>query len=202
MSLKWMSNFLFLSLMVCFAYLLATVSLQLIAMLSPAPSNMLNGTTDKHPLIIKQAPSYSPQLAPYHLFGTPEKKAVSTKRNIPSPVKETKLNIKLLGVLNGESSVAVIKFRGKQRAYKEGDILIGSESLHHAVQLVSVEDNYIVISNNGIEEKITLPGKKQNNQLIISVSQPVSPVDSIILNNTDGSESYHGSPRPVAEHGS
>jgi|GEM_PF-3566463 len=78
-----------------------------------------------------------------------------------SPVKKTTLNLRLTGLIKGEHSVAVIIYKGQQRAYLPGDFIVNAARLK--VQLDQVQHSYVIIINNGVQERLNLP--KLNDKL-------------------------------------
>jgi len=91
------------------------------------------------------------------LFGQPIKARATVVNKIAAPKKlqKTKLNIRLTGLLNGDPSVAVIVYKGEQGAYLVNEYIVHSN--HLKVQLDSIEHNFVIISNNGIQERLSLP---------------------------------------------
>jgi len=91
------------------------------------------------------------------LFGQPIKALATVVNKIAAPKKlqKTKLNIRLTGLLNGDPSVAVIVYKGEQGAYLVNEYIVHSN--HLKVQLDSIEHNFVIISNNGIQERLSLP---------------------------------------------
>ena len=92
-----------------------------------------------------------------HLFGQPVKAQARAVNKTPSPktLQKTKLNIRLTGLLIGDTSVAVIVYKGQQGAYLVDEYIVRSN--HLKVQLDSIQRNYVIISNNGIQERLSLP---------------------------------------------
>jgi len=92
------------------------------------------------------------------IFGshTPSQKIATLTINTNiSPVKKTALKLRLTGLIKGEHSVAVIIYKGQQRAYSPGDFIVISTHLN--VQLDQVQHNYVTIINNGVQERLNLP---------------------------------------------
>ncbi len=66
-------------------------------------------------------------------------------------VKKTRLNLKLLGVLvSPQMSVAIISKSGKSESYAVG------EEIQRGVELEEVHPEFVVISNNGLLEKLQM----------------------------------------------
>ncbi|MCJ8340998.1 MAG: hypothetical protein MJK10_21250 [Pseudomonadales bacterium] len=92
-----------------------------------------------------------------HLFGQPPSvnPVTVTKSIAPKKLQKSKLNIRLTGLLNGRPSVAVIVHKGAQGAYLINEYIVKTKKLH--VQLTSIHNNYVIISNNGTQERLSLP---------------------------------------------
>jgi len=109
------------------------------------------------------------------IFGsnTPSQKVISLKiKTNNSPVKKTTLNLRLTGLIKGEHSVAVIIYKGQQRAYLPGDFIVNTIRLK--VQLDQVQHSYVTIINNGVQERLNLPklnDKLRANTGILRVAQ-------------------------------
>lgn len=73
-------------------------------------------------------------------------------------IKQTRLNIQLLGLVHGTNSVAVVNYEGKQGAYLVGEV-IGKKG-GREVSLATIEADHVIIYNNGEPEKLLLPKDK------------------------------------------
>jgi len=107
------------------------------------------------------------------IFGsnTNSQKVVTLKIQSNSPVKKTTLKLRLTGLIKGEHSVAVIIYKGQQRAYLPGDFIVNAARLK--VQLDQIQHSYVTIINNGVQERLNLP--KLNDKL--SANTGISRVD-------------------------
>jgi type II secretory pathway component PulC len=91
----------------------------------------------------------------------PQKKVVAVKKTAPvKVVAKTKLNLKLTGLITSDISVAVVIYNGQQRPYLLDEFIVNTDRLK--VQLISVLDDHIIVENNGVKERLSLP--KNNNQ--------------------------------------
>ena len=92
-----------------------------------------------------------------HLFGQPASvNPVTVIKSIaPKKLQKSKLNIRLTGLLNGRPSVAVIVYKGAQGAYLIDEYIVKTKQLQ--VQLASIHNNYVIINNNGTQERLSLP---------------------------------------------
>lgn len=125
-----------------------------------------------------------------NLFGTEAAQTAAKQPPKPTPktdtsnIKETRLNIQLHGLVHGEKGVAVISYSGKQGAYAVGDRIDRGQS--RKIELTEIAAHYVIISNNGIAEKLTLPEKKKPKQKAVSQAVQVSTDRSMSLNlNTE-----------------
>lgn len=158
MTLNRMSNILFFFLLILCGYVLYKVSWQISDLFSEMSYVQLPidvNNTQATDLVPDK--SYAEGINPYHLFGKVlDKKPV--KVDTPSVIREMRLNIKLLGIANGLNSVAVVDFSGRQGAFREGEMI--KQSPQQKIKLSQIEDGFIVISNNGVDEKLVLPKQK------------------------------------------
>ncbi len=91
-----------------------------------------------------------------HLFGQPLKpQAVAVQKPPPKELQNSKLDIRLTGLLNGDPGVAVIIYKGAQGAYLVDEHIVNSNSLK--VRLASIHHNYVIIINNDAQERLSLP---------------------------------------------
>jgi len=118
------------------------------------------------------------------LFGQPIKARATVVNKIAAPKKlqKTKLNIRLTGLLNGDPSVAVIVYKGEQGAYLVNEYIVHSN--HLKVQLDSIEHNFVIISNNGIQERLSLPQSNtktlaQTGIIVKSAAASAAPKNSV-----------------------
>jgi len=96
-----------------------------------------------------------------------EAAATNTVMSLPikqqKNVKQTKLNLRLTGLIKGNPSVAIIVYKGLQRSYLPGDFIVNSS--RQKVQLDQVQHNYVTIINNGVQERLNLPKLKSTSSL-------------------------------------
>ena len=92
-------------------------------------------------------------------------------------IRQTRLNIQLLGLIYGEPSVAVISFEGKEGAYRIGEPL-GKEG-GRDVSLASVEQDHVIIYNNGVPEKLLLPKATEQRSSVARASSPSASEEAI-----------------------
>lgn len=86
-----------------------------------------------------------------YFFGKPEPKAVETPQVNVEAIKETRLNLSLIGVLDmGDQGVAIFKRSGNTFMVSEG------EDIQPQVQLIDVMPNQVIIENRGVQERLEL----------------------------------------------
>ena len=163
MPLKRISQLIFVLILLLCAYVLAQLSWQVIALFYPNTTQTFN--TISSPKISQTIPSqqdYLQRIRAANLFGTPvdnikdsPPKAIVKTDNI----RETRLNITLLGLIKGDNSVAVVNYQGKQGAYKENEWI--ADQGRTKVRLISIETDHIIIENNSVPEKLLLPDAKR-----------------------------------------
>ncbi len=109
-----------------------------------------------------------------NLFGTSEPTKAVTKTVVKpaKEIKQTKLNLQLVGLIKGLNSVAVIIYNARQGAYAPGDYIVNKSNLK--VKLISVMNDYVVISNNAVQERLTLPKKAIKAASQVGISQNTS----------------------------
>ena len=113
--------------------------------------------------ITRDSNQYISAIMSGYLFGAPASVKPLSKLEIAVSaikLKNTKLNLRLTGLILGEKSVAVITYKGKQGAYAVGEFIVNNNRL--VVKLSSVHQDFVTIVNNGIEERLLLPKFKQN----------------------------------------
>jgi len=97
--------------------------------------------------------SASANITPIYLLGRPSVSDASTKeKNRFETVTETKLNLKILGVLSvsEERGVAIIQ-SGSQTL-----LVATGEKIQRGVYLEAVHSEYVVIDHNGVSEKLVM----------------------------------------------
>jgi general secretion pathway protein C len=88
--------------------------------------------------------------SPTYLFGRNQEEAKTVVVE-QKKVKKTRLNLQLLGVMvTPKMSVAIISKAGKSESYAL------EESIQRGVVLKEVHQDYVVISNNGLNEKLQM----------------------------------------------
>ncbi len=95
------------------------------------------------------------------LFGAVDQPAKAEQSSADN-VRESRLNIKLLGVVAGDNGngVAVLAHDGKVRSYRSGDAL----DMSRKVTLHSVYPMFVLIEHGGIRERIALKNKPGANK--------------------------------------
>ncbi|MBF6057979.1 MULTISPECIES: type II secretion system protein GspC [Thiomicrorhabdus] len=89
-----------------------------------------------------------------YLFGKPEQKVEKSAVVSQQPIQESRLNIKLIGLLKtADGGVAVVKDGGETKVVAVG------EELRDQVELVEVLRDSVVVSNRGVLEEIPLQGR-------------------------------------------
>lgn len=100
-----------------------------------------------------------------------------------APIKDTKLDIKLLGLVNGDTNIAVIAYLRKQATYSVDDYIVKSSAL--TVQLSAIFKDHIVINHNGTKERLKLPELNQQGQFIKKLSMVKAADDASVINLKD-----------------
>ena len=89
--------------------------------------------------------------SPVYLFGKVDKVAMTKPVVLEENVKKSRLNLKLLGVLLSPSmSVAIIENKGQSNSYAI------DEEIQKNVVLQDVYEDYVLISNRGVLEKLEM----------------------------------------------
>ena len=103
----------------------------------------------QHNAELNRAESLSP--SPIYLFGRAEKQVYQPKVKTQEEVKKTRLNLKLLGVLVAPGfGIAIIENKGQSESYSL------DETIQKGVVLKEVYPDYVVISHNGLLEKLQM----------------------------------------------
>lgn len=90
-------------------------------------------------------------ISPITLFGRSQTKKSTNQTLAEKDVKKTRLNLKLLGSLVGpDFGVAIIENKGKSESYSL------EENIQKGVILKEVYPDYVVISHNGLLEKLQM----------------------------------------------
>lgn len=139
---------------------LAQLVWKIVALTSPSAAYTPSNMTDSP--VTKTAINNSNDLQSIisaHIFGAPKSIKTVPINIIPSTtaLKKTQLNLRLSGLIKGNKSVAVIIYQGQQRPYAPGDFIVNTKRLK--VQLAAVYHSYVIIINNGVEERLSLPKK-------------------------------------------
>lgn len=195
---KRMSWLIFLLVSITCAYLLAKLTWQAVSFLVIKPDDNLfqSAPTQSTELNKPQTNALFSTIKQYNLFGAAFVKTTRTPlttTTLNKPIQQTRLNIQLLGLIKGINSVAVINFEGDQSAYRESDII--SNKGNHRVILLEIRTDHIVIENNGVPEKLLLPGKKKSNTGIATKRQSSPP--SVNLNSKEVQKLIGGDARQV-----
>ena len=184
MPVKRISSTLFFLLSALIAVALAHVAWAVIELASPkgalvpqaANNNLTNTVSESTEL--QQAVALIKNSA---LFGKSDVKNTASPIKQPvlneEEIRQTRLNIQLLGLIYGDPSVAVISFEGKEGAYRIGEPL-GKEG-GRDVSLASVERDHVIIYNNGVPEKLLLPKDTQPSSPIARTGTTAQSEDSI-----------------------
>jgi general secretion pathway protein C len=146
--------------------------------------NMSAGIDD-----LNRSAGYVSSIISNHLFGNPLKNKTLDKPK-PAPVikqlKNTTLSLRLTGLIEGKKSAAVIIYKGKQGAYAPNEFIVSNKRLK--VRLASVHHNFVIIINNGVEERLTLPkldkSAQEPNGIVLSVSSDTKKKEITTIHQT------------------
>ena len=154
MTLRWM-NYL---LIILFAWFLAGLIWKLWLLQKPVPGlvSLQLGpvTTDA-----SEKRFDSQQIRAAALFGQVVKTEQKQPEKPTEKVVDTRLNIKLLGVLSGEFNAAIISYQGRQGSFRVADYLDGKS---RAIRLLEIHSSHVIISNRGKRERLALPKRRTN----------------------------------------
>ena len=112
-----------------------------------------------------------------HIFGVAgEKKVVQRTREVA--VKDTNLNLKLLGIYSAEpadQALAIISANGKpEEVFRVGETIIGGASLAEVHQTKVVIDNGGVLENLALPEKVASTGRNAGAANLPGASLPAA----------------------------
>lgn len=180
-------------------FILALLAAYLLAGLTWQIYDLVSGTnTPQLPKVeVQQAPQTPTNtrnllrtIQQANLFGVEPKKSAPkpapkvVQKTDTSNIKETRLNIQLQGLVHGEKGVAVITYSGKQGAFSVGERIDRGQS--RKVELKEIAATYVIISNNGVAEKLTLPEEKRKKTSSSSISKAVPDKSALSLDlNTE-----------------
>ena len=153
---RWVNTLLVIAL----GWALAILTIKLIPTAASAAVGPVQAT---NVTAVNQAPSpaqLAQLIASTHLFGDATKAPVVEKETAPKvEAKETKLNLQLAGVFDytpKERAMAIISAgSSEQAAYGIGDKVSGETTLKE------VHKDYVILSNRGKDEKLSLPENVQ-----------------------------------------
>ena len=176
MSLKRISLLLFLLIACACAIALSQLTWKIIGLSLPnsvsstlSVNRTTSDTTSTHQILNEAINSIRQQ----HLFGQAIAAQIAPQALPPQDdIKQTRLNIQLLGLVHGTNSVAVINYEGKQGAYLVDEI-IGKKG-GREVSLAAIDTDHVIIYNNGEPEKLLLPKEKAVSQGVASRTSSVA----------------------------
>lgn len=197
MHTKRISSALFFLLLAICAFYLAKVSWQLVDLFTPQPARNLSITDTKMPdTTDTPASALAGEISRHYLFGKPASKTRKAPA-ITGDIKNTQLNIQLLGLVGGTGGVAVISYEGKQGAYRAGDQI--AKSTKRKLELAQIAPDHIIIFNNGVAEKLILPRRPAARQRITAKAstsfKQVEQVQKLDLNTEVFHDILGGKPR-------
>lgn len=162
-------------LVVLTAWLLAPLIWQIAALFKDVPTPQFSPASVTSSAAISapntDTASLVAEIQAHHLFGQAARPAQDKPAAVitaTQEVKQTRLNIKLLGLVSGQNGVAVINFEGKQGAYRIDEVI--SDKRSRRVTLAAIAQDHVIIYNNDVAEKLLLPKKAARSAAIASAS--------------------------------
>jgi len=124
-----------------------------------------------------------------YLFGKPDKTVTKIKKKPKAKMKEvktTRLNLTLVGIIYmGDRSLALIKRNNKTQVVFEGEEILAN------VVLLEIYPEEIVISNRGVQERLSLVGGK--NKLLTKETRTETTTESTIESNDGANQAMNRS---------
>lgn len=144
------------------AYLLAHLTWQVHGIFNPRASYVAStpypGTLDSTPANTRPIEDFVSEIIKHNIFG---RMPINTSNTLlkaePKLIKKTHLKIDLLGLIKGNQSAAVIRFEEKQEVYRVGDFV--QETANNVIKVTAIEEDHVIILNNGVPERLLLPLK-------------------------------------------
>lgn len=158
------------------AYLLARLSWQVVMLFLPPALDWQQPPTA--PRTAAASVNHTALLAKIQaaqLFGESSTTPSSTQPRTAT-VQETRLPIRLLGLVQGAQSVAVLEYANRQGAYRPGETISNNDA---NLRLRAIYPDHVIIDNHGTDERLALP---QQPVRPAGVNQPApdsSPADNL-----------------------